>query len=46
MKKVLYAIRLNEDIIKDLQAIAQQKNRNTSELIRKVLENYVEGQRI
>ena len=46
MKKVLYAIRMNEDTIQDLQAIAKQKKRNTSELIRRILENYIEGQRI
>ncbi len=43
MSKVLYNIRLDQDIIDGIELIAKDKNRNKSELIRRILENYIEN---
>ncbi len=43
MTKVLYQVRLDEDIVQGIETIAKQKNRKKSEIVRKILENYVEN---
>lgn len=40
MKKKLCAVRLREDTIKKINEIAEKNQRNPSEVIRIILENY------
>lgn len=40
MKKKLCAVRLREDTIKKINEIAEKNQRNASEVIRIILENY------
>ena len=40
MKKRLCAVRLREDTLEKINKIAEEKQRNTSEIIRIILENY------
>lgn len=42
MSKKLYAIRLEEKTMNEIKKIADKKKRTTSNLLRMVIENYVE----
>lgn len=42
MAKVLAGIRLEEDTMEALKELAKKKKRTTSQIIRLILENYVE----
>ena len=42
MLKTSTCVRLNEETLKKIEEIAKKKKRKTSELMRLVLENYVE----
>lgn len=46
MSKQIYAIRLEEETLESVRALAKQKKRSISNLLRLIIENYVEGQRI
>ena len=46
MKKKLCAVRLREDTIKKINEIAEKNQRNASEVIRIILENYLNQRNI
>lgn len=42
MAKTLFAVRLEQNTLNDIEMIAKQKKRKKSDLIRIIIENYVE----